>query len=328
MNKLEELLQIIRHKHVFIQMHNYPDQDALASAKGLQVLMGSRGIPSTICYTGRIDKASTLQMIELLHIDVHKIDEITMTEEDEIIIVDGQKGNTNMEDFIGDEIACIDHHPPKDLTQYRFSDVRDDYGACATIISEYLQENQVEISTELATALLYGIKIDTNNLTRGVSDADIDAYCMLYKLADIKILRDLEQSSLELRDLIAYKQALSDFRVAGHVGYANIGKDCSEALIGSVSDFLMNLKEVDFTVIHSFRAGGVKFSTRSKQEVLDCSTIIRTALKGYGDGGGHAEMAAGFIPSVDNEEDADRLAKIIEERVAKLCQDKVSSAEA
>lgn len=327
MNKLEELLQVIHHRHVFIQMHNYPDQDALASAKGLQVLLASRGIPTTICYTGRIDKASTLQMIELLHIDVHKIDEITMTEEDEIIIVDGQKGNTNVEDFIGDEIACIDHHPPKDLTQYRFSDVRDDYGACATIISEYLQENQVEISTELATALLYGIKIDTNNLTRGVSDADIDAYCMLYKLADIKILRDLEQSSLELRDLMAYKQALSDFRVAEHIGYANIGRDCSEALIGSVSDFLMNLKEVDFTVIHSFRAGGVKFSTRSKQESLDCSIIIRRALKGYGDGGGHAEMAAGFIPSVDNEEDADRLAKVIEERVAKLCQEKAALAQ-
>lgn len=328
MNKLEELLQIIHHKHVFIQMHNYPDQDALASAKGLQVLLASRSIPATIIYTGRIDKASTLQMIKLLHIDVHKIEDITMTEEDEIIIVDGQKGNTNVEDFIGDEIACIDHHPPKDLTQYRFSDVREDYGACATVISEYLQENHVEISTELATALLYGIKIDTNNLTRGVSDADIDAYCMLYKLADIKILRELEQSSLELRDLIAYKQALSDFRVAGHVGYANIGKDCSEALIGSVSDFLMNLKEVDFTVIHSFRAGGVKFSTRSKQEVLDCSIIIRTALKGYGDGGGHAEMAAGFIPSVDNEEDADRLAKLIEERVAKICYEKVSSLQA
>lgn len=315
MNCFEELLKNIKHNHVFIQMHNYPDHDALASAKGLQYLLQVRNIPSTICYAGLIDKANTVEMLETLNIDVHKIEDITMSAKDEIIIVDGQKGNTNVEDFIGDEIACVDHHPKKDLTLYRFADIRDDIGACATIITSYFIENNIEIPVEIATALLYGIKIDTNNLTRGVSNLDIDMYCHLYKIADLKHIRNLEQSSLELNDLTAYKQALTDFRIANHVGFANIGNDCSEAIIGSVGDFLMTLKEVSFTCIHSYRAGGLKFSVRSNHDDLDGSIIIRKALKGYGDGGGHAEMAAGFIPGISTSKEAMELAPIIEKRV-------------
>ncbi len=320
MSRLHELIQAIHSNHVYIQMHNYPDQDAVASAKGLQVLLSTKGIQSTICYQGQIDKFNTIKMLELLHINIYTLDDLPTTDEDEIILVDGQKGNINVEDCVGKEIACIDHHYAVDLSCYRFADIRSDIGACSTIIATYFIENQIPIDKEIATALVYGIKLDTDNLTRGTSETDIDIFCYLYKIADWTILRKLDSCSLKASDLGSYQQAISDLRINRHIGLANIGKDCSEAIIATLSDFLLTLVEVDFTLIHSYRAGGIKFSVRSEDANLDASVIIKTALSGLGDGGGHSSMAAGFIPNVSNEADANRIAFHIEEKVISLIE--------
>lgn len=319
MNKLDELLNVIQNDHVFIQMHNYPDQDALASAKGLQTLLAVKQIPSTIIYKGRIDKFNTLKMIELLHIEINTFDEVHITEKDEIILVDGQKGNINVEDSIGREIACVDHHKKtvKESDNYRFIDIRTNIGACSTIITSYFLENDIKINKEVATALVYGIKMDTDTLTRGISDADIDAFCHLYKLADLSILRIFDSCKLKTADLKAYQQAIADLRIIGSIALSNIGKDYSEAIIATMSDFLLTLNEVDFTLIYSYRAGGIKFSLRSEDADLDASHIIKVALIGFGDGGGHSSMAAGFIPNVP-EEEADTIARTIEEKVVHL----------
>ena len=59
MTKFEELLQQINRQHVYIQTHNFPDPDAIASAYGLKVLLEKKGIGATICYKGRIDDTIT-----------------------------------------------------------------------------------------------------------------------------------------------------------------------------------------------------------------------------------------------------------------------------
>lgn len=316
MTKLDSLLQVL-HKHViFIQMHNYPDQDALASAWGLKTLLEHYGKNVVIFYKGHINKYNTIKMIELLHIDVVPADSIDFHEDDEIILVDCQKGNINVKDYIGDEVACIDHHKHSSIT-YLFEDIRPDVGACSSIITEYFIENQITIDKPLATALTYGIRIDTNNLSRSVSELDLDMYCYLYKLADKNILRKLDTCSLEIKDLKSYYQTISNLKIYRNVALANIGDNCSEALIGQVSDFLLTLKEVDFTIIHSYRDGGIKFSLRSESSSLDAADIIKKALQDYGkgDGGGHAEMAAGFIPDIKTKKAATVCSSAIEELI-------------
>lgn len=298
MTKLDELAAILTKDMIYIQMHNYPDQDALSSAMGLQFLLETKGVHSTICYKGRIDKYNTLKMIDVLNIKAYSICEINMTKEDEVILVDSQKGNINVEDFIGNEVACIDHHANQKYNLYKFADIRSDIGACASIIASYFIENNIILNAETATALLYGLKMDTVNLSRDVSELDIDMFCMLYKHANHAILRQLEASSLQIEDLDTYVKAISNLRVYNSIGIANIGNDCSEAMIGTVSDFLLTLEEVTFTLVYSYRAGGLKFSTRSELPEIDASKIIKKALDGIGDGGGHASMAAGFVPNI------------------------------
>lgn len=318
MTKLDELMQVITKDHVYIQMHNYPDQDALASAFGLQVLLADRGIKSTICYNGGIDKHNTLRMIELLHITIYNNSQFAMDEEDEIILVDGQMGNVNVLNFIGRKIACIDHHPMQDVSEYRFYDIRSGIGACSSLIAYYFIENHIEITKEVATALVYGIKMDTANLSRRASDLDIDMFSLMYKIADKDILYGMESSSLRKNDLLAYQDAISNLRLHGRIGIAKIGDDCSEAIIGSISDFLLTLAEVDFTLVYSYRVGGLKFSVRSESKAVDAGKIIKEALTGIGDGGGHATMAAGFLPDLKSESEVKEMGRLVEQRIIDL----------
>ena len=105
MQHLEHILECIHDKHIFIQTHNFPDPDAIASAYGLKVLLEKKGIGATICYKGRIDDTITAKMAQLLAIDIVEQEEITdMSAESEIILVDSQKGNANVIDMQGNEV--------------------------------------------------------------------------------------------------------------------------------------------------------------------------------------------------------------------------------
>ncbi len=115
--RFEELVELLRGHRVFIQTHNFPDQDAIASAFGLQELLRHFDIETTICHHGAVERAVTANMVAEFGIEMltDEIDDVEngdgMTEDDYIIIVDSQKGSGNIDDLIGDEVACIDHHP-------------------------------------------------------------------------------------------------------------------------------------------------------------------------------------------------------------------------
>ena len=59
-----KLVDLLKNHKVYIQTHNFPDPDALASALGLQVFLKAHGVPTTLCYAGTIEKLSTKRMID------------------------------------------------------------------------------------------------------------------------------------------------------------------------------------------------------------------------------------------------------------------------
>lgn len=314
MTKLEQLLREISREHVYIQTHNFPDPDAIASAYGLQRLLASRGIEATICYNGKIDRYSTDKLIEIMEIKLFNIDDLVsvLSDEDEVILVDSQKGNSNIINITGDEVICIDHHPNNDKNQYRFTDIRPDVGACASIIAQYFFDNNVPMDTKIATALTYGIRIDTNNLTREVSKLDMEMICRMFDDCDYEIIHMLENSNLCFEDLMAYSQAISSIEVYDNISFADTGMDCP--VIASISDFMLALKEVSFSVVYSRKDGGIKLSVRSERSSLDAGKIVGQALEGIGNGGGHASMAGGFVPAAGSDHDAALLLEKIKER--------------
>lgn len=308
-------------QRVFIQMHNSPDPDSIASACGLQYLLQLEGLEAAICYRGEIEKYSTNRMVELLNIQLTNIRDIPdMHENDAIVLVDSQKGNSNLTDFIGNEIASIDHHPVFHVVKYLFEDIRPKVGACASIIAEYFYENSVDIPEAIATALLYGIKTDTLDLSRGVSELDLEMFYRLYKLADISLLNLIQLNQLQFCELNAYSNAINNIKLYGNVGFTYLGVDCPDSLLGTVSDFIMSLREVEFSVVYSTRTTGIKFSVRNETPVYDAGKIIMKALEGFGSGGGHKTMAGGFMPNNAVEELGHTLHSFIETRIMDTLQ--------
>lgn len=314
MTKLEELLREIHKEHVYIQTHNFPDPDAIASAYAMQNLLQARGISSTICYKGKIDRYSTEKLQELLRLEFLHIEDLEsrLTDEDEVILVDAQKGNSNIINMTGDEIICIDHHPKNDKYPYRFSDIRPEVGACATIMAQYFFENDVPMSRSVATALTYAIRIDTNNLSRGVSKLDFEMAYRMYDLCDYDTIHMLENSNLCFEDLVAYSKAIASIEVYDNISFADAGAGCP--VIANISDFMLALKEVSFSVVYARREGGVQLSVRSEKPSLDAGKIVSKALSGIGSGGGHAEMAGGFVTFAGDEKEEVILLDEIKER--------------
>lgn len=324
MKKIERLLSVLKKKVVFIQTHNYPDQDALATAQGLKILLEHYGKQAVVCYKGEIDKYNTIKMIELLKLDIVPIDTIEFQPNDEIILVDCQQGNSNLTEYNGNIVACIDHHKLQDQVQYLYSDIRPDVGACATIIATYFTENNIPMDPLLSTTLTYGIRMDTSMLSRSVSDLDLKVYCDLYKTANHQILRQLDTCTLKLKDLDMYYNAIANLKMYGSLGFIDLGENCSESLMGQISDFMLTLREIDIVVTHSYRDDGVKFTVRSNRIELDACNIIQIALDTFGDGGGHATMAAGFVPNIPNHSVALKISSIAEERITNYVCEKLN----
>lgn len=316
MTRLEQLISKISKEHVYIQMHNFPDPDAIASAFGLQELLKYRGIEATICYKGKIERYSTEKMCRLFAIEIANIEDIKeqLSEADEVILVDAQKGNSNIINITGDEIICIDHHPTFEQQDYRFADIRPEVGACASIMAQYFFENRIPMDKRVATALSFGIRMDTKNLSRGVSKLDMEMLYQMFDLCDQNVIHNLENSNLYFEDLLAYSKAIYSIKVYDNVSFADTGVDCPEGLIASVSDFMLALVEVTFSIVYSRKSDGIKLSVRSEGSKLDAGKIVRQALEGIGNGGGHAEMAGGFVPFSGNDAEADLLIKEIQER--------------
>lgn len=296
MSNFKELVALCQGHKIYIQTHNFPDPDAIASAFGLQKLLEHYGVSSELCYDGRIDKLSASKMLGVFRISMQPYEKLCskLQEEDYIVCVDSQKHSGNTTDFIGDEVACVDHHPTFIPIEYRYQDIRIT-GSCSTLIAEYYKESGYEPDRDTATALLYGLKMDTLQFTRGVTDLDIQMFRFLFNYCDAEKLSDLERNNMEFNDLKAYGAAIEGIELYDKVGFSYIPFSCPDALIAIISDFILALIEVEVAVVFSSREDGIKFSVRSEDPKIHAGNLIHDVLEGIGSGGGHAAMAGGLI---------------------------------
>ncbi|TVR02824.1 MAG: hypothetical protein EA403_07740 [Spirochaetaceae bacterium] len=164
MARIHNLVELLKQApdEVFVQPHNVHDPDAIASSFALQQLLAALGVEAVIVYEDDIEKANSLSMLSAFGIDMRLASSVhTLGAEDWTVLVDVQKENSNVTNLVTDEVACIDHHQYNGPKGYRFEDVRPGIGSCSAIIAEYYQEAAVEPSSNVATALLYGILMDT-----------------------------------------------------------------------------------------------------------------------------------------------------------------------
>ena len=145
----------------------------MASAMAASALAEDAGVTTTIQYPGQIRHQENRAFQTVLDQNFEQIETAGDLADGPVVLVDHNEARG----FPGadgiDPIAVVDHHPGEGEGE-SFTDVRDDYGACATIFSEYFDDLGWEPSHDertltpiLATGMLYGIQSDTNHLTNG-----------------------------------------------------------------------------------------------------------------------------------------------------------------
>ena len=289
---------IANEEHVFIQTHNFPDHDSIASAFGLQFILSHFDIISHIIYEGEIQRGSVETMCENLGIKISHSSYFPITDKHKIIIIDGCKGNKNVTDLIGDEIAVIDHHRVASPEDVPLIDIRMTFGACSSIVYSYFKELNIIIPQNIATALMIGINMDTALLTRGVSADDIQAYSDLYTLADIRLQNSILRNFIQTKDLGFYKYAIENIRIKNNIAFCYFESGCNQNLLGILGDFFLALEEIDFVILCAKNGKVINFSLRSESDKWNASAIIQDVLEGIGFGGGHADMAGGIIVDI------------------------------
>ncbi len=282
---------------VFIQTHNFPDHDAVAAAYGLQQLLGAYEIVAHIVYEGDIQRDSLREMIHELGISLIDNDDIHIHPEDKIIVVDGCKGNKNVLELPGEEIAVIDHHEVECPDDVPLCDLRSGYGSCSSIVYSYYAEAGLALPRPVATALMIGICMDTSLLTRKVHEADIRAYVELFPHADVPLQNRILRNYIQTQDLDFFRHALEHVVIdtEERMAFCYFPDGCNQNLLGVLGDFFLSLREISFVALCAKNGGVINLSVRNELPHLSASAVIQDVLKGMGFGGGHADMAGGII---------------------------------
>jgi len=231
-----------------IVCHNNPDPDCLASALALGRIAAAAGIDERqILYSGDISHQQNRAFVNLLDIDLKPFDPATVQnrQSDSLLaLVDHSipgKNNTVPSDTAVDIV--IDHHPAEDIDA-RFVDHREELGAVATILTEYVRELDIDLDTDLATALLFAIRSDTLDFLRGATHDDYEAAGYLQQYADHEMLRQLSTPSVSGGTLDAISTAIDNRKITQAVLISHVGRTTERDALPQAVDYLVRLEGV------------------------------------------------------------------------------------
>lgn len=289
----------IPNKKIYIQAHNFPDQDAMSSAFGLQTLLKIKGYSSEIVYDGVLQRYSLLKMMNELKIEAYNIADLEITSDSLIIHVDSTCGQSNVTKLPGTSIAVIDHHQVSDPGGVPFVDIRSNYGSCSTIIGTYFKDLNIEPSIEAATALKIGLSIDTAMLTRGVNHQDLEIFNWLFNSANNTLVDRILRNNLRLSDLKYFNLLLNKINIYKKLYYCYFPDGCEKNLLGILGDFALSLDEIETVVLMAKNENEINISVRNEMPNKNANELVQHVLKDIGSGGGHENLAAGVIWDAD-----------------------------
>jgi nanoRNase/pAp phosphatase (c-di-AMP/oligoRNAs hydrolase) len=207
---------------------------------------------------------------------------------------------------------------------YPYVDIRPDYGACSSMMYEYATQIGYELDPVQAALLIYGIRIDTEDLNRRKYLMDIDIFSELYKIANLDILSNIGRNRIRPEDISTTIVAYENLTIKNKIAYSFAGDDKAKESLAELADKLISLADISFVVVYSKCFNGYNFSLRSQTYTMNAGKIAKYAFsKANGDGGGHKYMAGGLIPKVAF---MDLLgSKAVMERVIDLVEDAIDN---
>lgn len=218
-DKIKEAKELINYsKDIYIMGHKDLDLDAIGSAIAIHNLLLEENKKSTIIIDDQFHEPAVSKVLEETKnkIIVKTSKEININKKSLLIIVDTNKSYLLQNEKLleqTDNILIVDHH---DLTKDSINSglvlIDEKASSVCEMIAQYIFSNNLKISEYIATILLSGIVLDTNNF---VIKTTANTYNMAYNLtllgADpIKVQYLLKQ---DIEDYIARQKVITDVKI-------------------------------------------------------------------------------------------------------------------
>ncbi len=293
------LIEWVRGKgRILIVAHDNPDPDALAAAFALKHLLWVKtNQEATITFGGMIGRGENRAMVRLLEIEAVPMGSLDLDAFSVVCMVDTQPGTGN-NSFPADRRVdvVIDHHPLRPATAVcSWVDVREDFGASATILYEYLQCQDVYLGTKLATILFYAVKSETQDLGREWDQADREAYLKLIPFCNNRILYAITHPRVSREYFFVFNRALENARIFENLLVFNLFSIDNPDIVAEMADFLLRMEGIEVVLGMGWFNGQEILSLRTAGLKLVAGDLIRQVMADLGSSGGHNLTAGGQI---------------------------------
>ncbi len=276
--------------------HDNPDPDAIGAALALADVARSMGVDAVPCYGGEISHQETRALVNLLGLDLRRLRNGEIDEFGGVALVDHSRPGVN--DSLDPDVpvdVVVDHHPPREPVSAAFVDVRAEAGATSTLLVDYLEGYGIEPPPATATALLFGIWVDTRTFVRETSERDFEAAAFLLPHVDETVLDRAESPSFrpDVIDVLARATAAREMRDGALA--AGVGTIREKDALAQAADFLLGMEGVETTIVYGMLDDTVHASGRARGGSVDVGETFRDAFDQVGSAGGHADMAGAQI---------------------------------
>lgn len=284
---------------VSVVTHNFPDPDAIASGWGLKFLVEDRlEVSCRVQAGGIVMRAENLKMVELLAPPLELVEDFGAERDDAIVLVDCQPpgGNHLLSGVSFQAAAVVDHHPPsRERYVCGYRDVRPSMASCATMVAEYLREQDIRPGPELATALFLGMSADVARRPV-LTPADQRAARFLARDVDFNLFITINNAPYPRIVYRRFSDALQIACMVGDTVVCHATEVESPAGMAGLADLLIRCEEVNAVLVTAPIGGHCFLSVRSTRPNHHAGDMAAALTEGLGSGGGHEQRAAGRVP--------------------------------
>jgi nanoRNase/pAp phosphatase (c-di-AMP/oligoRNAs hydrolase) len=292
--RLEEFLAVFD-KEDTVLICIVADPDSMASALAIKRLLRYRVKQITIAHPNDISRLNNLEMVDRLRIPLIKMGSVKMSDISKKIIIDSQPDHLPIFEKITFD-AIIDHHPLSREWEASYVDIRPDYGAASSMMVEYLRAAGIKPSVSLATALFYGIKVDTQDFEKEARLADGISFRYLFDIANRNLVRKFELTDLRRSELKYFSIALNELKYSKGKFYTHIGKVKNPDILVIIADFLNHVADIDWVLVSGIHSDNLVVIVRCDGYRKNAGHLAAGVFGHLGSAGGHKGAARAQVP--------------------------------
>jgi nanoRNase/pAp phosphatase (c-di-AMP/oligoRNAs hydrolase) len=308
--QLLESLEAARGSRLLIVIKGHPDPDSIGSAIAQRHLARAHDIECTIVFFDEISHPENRALVKSLDADLRQFREgMDLSSYDFTSFVDTQTPHLPVRlPQVPPVLTFVDHHKIVGGFDARFLDIREEAGATSSIYAEYLEHSPfglrpgVAEDARLATALMHGIRTDTDNFLLAYP-IDYRAAAYLRQFLDNDLLRIISKQSITARTMEIIQKGLNNKQIRGTFLLAGVGfvREEDRDGIGQAADFLLRHEGVETALVFGIVNGEVvDGSLRTVSHTIDpdawLKTVFGTDSTGRHYGGGRRNKGGFRIP--------------------------------